>query len=202
MSAGSWTAKGRATRERIVESAAELMFRRGVAGTSLDDIRAATGVSKSQLYHYFADKTELVHAVVTRQARAVLAAQQALFPALDSWDALHAWRDALVKLQRQRHCEGGCPIGSLTSELADVDEPARIALADGFDRWETWIREGLAAMRDRGELRPDADPDTLALATLASLQGGLLLTQARRTTKPLEAALDAAFAHLRAHRPA
>ena len=46
-------------------------------------------------------------------------------------------------------------------------------------------------MHARGRLTPDTDPDTLALALLAALQGGLLLTQIQRDTKPLQAALDA-----------
>ena len=49
-----------------------------------------------------------------------------------------------------------------------------------------------------GQLRPEADLDRLALATLASLEGGLLLSKTTRTTVPIEAALDAAIAHLRA----
>jgi hypothetical protein len=70
------------------------------------------------------------------------------------------------------HCQGGCPIGSLASELSERDPANRHALATGFDRWETGIRAGLKRMRDRGELRADADPAALALATLAALQGG------------------------------
>jgi predicted NBD/HSP70 family sugar kinase len=51
-------------------------------------------------------------------------------------------------------------------------------------------------MQERGELRADADVDALATAVLASAQGGILLTQAYRTTKPLEAALDAVLDHV------
>jgi hypothetical protein len=111
---------------------------------------------------------------------------------LDSIEALRAWRDLLVELQRQRRCEGGCPIGSLGSELSELDPDARTDLAAGFGRWETPIREGLHAMKDRGDLQEGADPDQLALATLAALQGGLLLTQVRRDT----AALDAMITHI------
>ena len=60
----SKTKRGAATRARIIEGAAELMYERGVAGTPLDDIMAATGTSKSQLYHYFADKDDFIHAVI------------------------------------------------------------------------------------------------------------------------------------------
>ena len=81
--------------------------------------------------------------------------------------------------------------GSLGSELAETDPEARAQVCDGFKRWEATIRNGLREMHTRGRLAPDADPDTLALALLAALQGGLLLTQIQRDTKPLEAALDA-----------
>ncbi|WP_245607114.1 TetR/AcrR family transcriptional regulator [Pseudonocardia spinosispora] len=193
------TRKGRATRARIVEAAARLMFENGVTRTSIDDVRQAAGVSSSQLYHYFADKQELVRAVVRHQADEVLAAQQPLLSNLDSFESLRIWRDAIVDLQRNRNCAGGCPIGSLLPEVAEVDAVARDGLADGFSRWEHAISRGIAAMRDRGELRADADPERLGLGVLAALQGGLLLTQARRDTEALSAALDLALDHLRTY---
>jgi AcrR family transcriptional regulator len=190
------TRKGQATRERIVAAAAELMFARGVAGTSTDDVQAAAGVNASQIYHYFGGKRNLVRAVIGYQTQAILDAQQPMLSKLDSMEALRAWRDALVELQNARQCQGGCPIGSLASELAEQDEQARAELAAGFARWEAAIRDGLRAMHERGDLRPEADPDQLALATLAALQGGLLLTQTRRDTRALEAGLDTMLAHI------
>ena len=197
--AGRLTRKGLATRTRIVESAAELMFRHGVAGTSTEDVLAAAQVSNSQLYHYFSDKNALVRAVIEHQADQIIDGQRPLLDELDSLAAFEQWRDMLVGVQRQRHCEGGCPLGSLSSELAEANEPARTALAAGFDRWEAPIRDGLRRMRDRGELQDDTDVDRLALGTLAALQGGLLLTQAKRDAGPLEAALDLAISQIRYH---
>ena len=197
--AGRLTRKGLATRARIVEAAAELMFRHGVAGTSTEDVLAAAQVSNSQLYHYFSDKNALVRAVIEHQADQIIDGQRPLLDELDSLAAFEQWRDMLVGVQRQRHCEGGCPLGSLSSELAEANEPARTALAAGFDRWEAPIRDGLRRMRDRGELQDDTDVDRLALGTLATLQGGLLLTQAKRNAGPLEAALDLAISQIRYH---
>ena len=196
---GRLTRKGLATRARIVEAAAELMFRHGVAGTSTEDVLAAARVSNSQLYHYFSDKNALVRAVIEHQADQIIDGQRPLLDELDSLAAFEQWRDMLVGVQRQRHCEGGCPLGSLSSELAETNEPARTALAAGFDRWEAPIRDGLRRMRDRGELQDDTDVDRLALGTLAALQGGLLLTQAKRDAGPLEAALDLAISQIRYH---
>jgi AcrR family transcriptional regulator len=190
------TRKGQATRDRIVSTAARLMFEQGVAATSTDDVQKAAAVSTSQIYHYFADKRALVRAVIAFQTEAVLGAQQALLAKLDDMGALRAWRDAVVALQRQRQCQGGCPIGSLGAELAETDPDARAEVVAGFARWEQAIADGLRAMHSRGELRGDVDPDRLALATLTALQGGLLLTQLRRDTAPLEAVMDAMLAHI------
>jgi TetR/AcrR family transcriptional repressor of nem operon len=190
------TSKGRATRERIVTAAAELMFENGVGGTSIEDVQLAAGVSASQVYHYFGDKKDLVKAVIAYQSEAIVGPQEPLLANLDSLAALRRWRDAIVQLQRSRQCQGGCPIGSLGSELSEVDEQARVEVAAGFSRWELAIRSGLHGMHDRGELRRDADPEQLALATLAALQGGLLLTQVRRDTAALEAGLDAMLDHI------
>ena len=190
------TARGKVTRDRIVAAAAAEVFRRGVAGTTLDHVKAAAGVSSSQLYHYFADKDDLVLAVVEHQAQAVLDSQEPLLSHLDSLTALRAWRDHLVAHQHGVSCAGGCPLGTLGGELAETDPAAREGIAAGFGRWEAAIRHGLRTMHRRGELAPQADPDRLATATLAALQGGLVLTQTTRTTAPLEAALDEMLDHI------
>ena len=192
------TAKGRATRARIVAVAAALVRERGAAETSLDEVSERAGVSKSQLYHYFQDKADLLRAVVAYQADMVLAGQEPQLRALDGWGAIRAWFDRLVVLQVERQGCGGCPIGSLVPQLAETNEPARAELAVSFDRWEGFLREGLVAMRAREELRADADIEALVTATMASIQGGLVLTQARRDPAQLAHALDAAHAHLRA----
>ena len=70
------TAKGERTRARIVEAAARLIYERGVAGTTLDDVKAAAGVSGSQLHHYFPDKDELVQAVISYQADVIAGNQR------------------------------------------------------------------------------------------------------------------------------
>ena len=77
------TARGAVTRSRIVNAAADLIYARGVDRTSLDDVMAESGVSKSQLYHYFADKDALVLEVITLQTERVLNAQQPHLGAMD-----------------------------------------------------------------------------------------------------------------------
>ena len=191
------TAKGAATRARIVEAAADLVLARGVGGTSLDDIRAGTATSKSQLFHYFpSGKSELVSALAALQAERVLDAQRPFLDELDSWAAWEAWRDAVVAhYGSQPHW--GCPIGALGSEVISNDPALAADVAVHMDRWRAYLESGLTRMRAAGLIRADADPVALALSTFAALHGGLLLTQMMRSVEPLEAALDGALAALR-----
>lgn len=186
------TPRGERTRQRIVAAAARLMFERGVAATTIEAVQEAATVSASQLYHYFADKDDLVRAVIEYQADTIVGNQKAA--SLDTLEGLRAWRDMVVDMERQLQGRGGCPLGSLGSQLAETDPEARADVAASFGRWEAAIEDGLRAMHASGRLVPEADPAALALATLAALQGGLLLTQMRRDTQPLETALDAMLA--------
>ena len=185
------TRKGQQTRQRIVAAAAGLILQQGVAGTTLDDVRAEAGVSSSQIYHYFADKEALVRAVVDYQAQSVVGEiHEPALAAIEGIDGLRAWRDMIVSIQREAGCRGGCPLGSLGSELAELDHLARCDVAAGYARWEAAISACLTGMRDRGQLSAAADPTQLATAVLAALQGGLLLAQVERDVRPLAAALD------------
>jgi TetR/AcrR family transcriptional regulator, transcriptional repressor for nem operon len=189
------TARGAATRERIIAGAAALIYDWGVASTSLDDIMAATRTSKSQLYHYFADKDALVLEVIRCQLGKVIAGQEAELRELRTWEGLQRWRDHMVKLTRATGGAGGCPLGSLASELADRSEPAREVLATCFTEWEAYLVDGFTAIREDGLLSPGADPAELAVTVMTALQGGLLLAQTTRDVRPLELALDMAIAH-------
>jgi TetR/AcrR family transcriptional repressor of nem operon len=186
------TEKGRQTRTRILQAAAALVAEKGTAATSLEDVEAEAGVGRSQLYHYFDGRDDLLRAVVDTTTDAVLGAQTGYLDQLDSLADVDRWFDALVKLQVTRGAIGGCPIGSLVGQLAERDEETRVALASGFERWERPLREALVRMRERGELRADTDVEELADVTMAAIQGGLLLTQVRRDPQQLRRALDGA----------
>jgi len=192
----TFTAKGRATRERIVDAASILILEQGVDAAKLEDIQDAAHVSASQLYHYFEDKSALILAVIDHQTEAVLGAHRPVLERLDSFEALQEWRNLIVESIEQRHCIGGCPLGSLVGGLAESDPLARAALARSFAEWERLLRVGLETMRDHGELRVDIDAESLAVSILASVQGGLLLSQTRRDAAAVATALDMAIAYL------
>jgi TetR/AcrR family transcriptional repressor of nem operon len=191
------TARGAATRARIVDAATELVRAHGAANTTIDAVIEASRVSKSQVYHYFADKDDLVLAVIQRQAECVLGTHEELLRKLSSLAGLRRWRDAVVELTRQANCAGGCPLGSLAAELAETPR-TRAALAESFARWTSYFETAFARMQTRAGRRPSGNLKELSQAMLASLQGGLLLAQTTRSTRPLELALDMAIDHVAA----
>jgi TetR/AcrR family transcriptional regulator, transcriptional repressor for nem operon len=198
------TPRGAATKLRIVETAAKLVYAKGAERMSLDEVMEASRTSKSQLYHYFADKDALVREVIDFQTRRILQANAIHLDRLDSFAALRAWRDWVVAANRAGGRVGGCPIGSLANELATQSEEARDLLVTSFEAWSGIIEAGLARMKEQGQIIPSADTRAISLAVLAAIQGGILLSKAARDSKPLELAFDMALSHIEryAARPA
>ena len=193
------TSRGASTQQRIVDAMVSLIYAKGVESTTLDDVRAAADVSKSQLYHYFADKDALVREVISAAAAHVLAAQGTALTQLDSLASWRRWCDCILVLNRG-HANGGCPIGSLASELSNKSEEARELLVAGFNSWEDLLAEGFAKMQENGELGRSAVPRDLAIGVLCVTQGGLLLAKTSRSEGPLKVALDMAFDHVASHK--
>ncbi|WP_326945034.1 TetR/AcrR family transcriptional regulator [Amycolatopsis sp. NBC_01307] len=195
--AAATTARGQRTRDAIVDAAAELMYVHGVAGTSVDKVLAASGAGKSQMYHYFKNKDQLVEAVIDRYLTEILGNQPAIFT-LASWADFDTWTEQLLDVQRRAAAPIPCPLGNLAGELGD-DPKVRPLLDQAYRTWESHLTRGLERLRDQGELAAGADPARLAQAAMACVQGGLLLAHIRGDLTALEDALHIAVAHLRAH---
>ncbi|NIH97419.1 TetR/AcrR family transcriptional regulator [Mycolicibacterium fluoranthenivorans] len=189
------TERGRRSRAAIVDAAATAMYEKGVAATSLDDVLASAGCGKSQLYHYFTDKADLVRAVIGRQLELILDAQPEIHR-VDSWAGLQRWVDQIVETHRAPGGPFACPLGSMAAELKGDDAYAD-SLAGAFDRWESLLAAGLRRMSDRGQLRPDADVESLSRSILATLQGAVMLARVHGDTRILGEAMKNALAAIR-----
>jgi len=190
------TGRGRASRERIVERAADLFAERGIAGTSVDEVLAAAKAGKGQFYHYFRNRDELAAAAVGYRCAQVV---DGLTDALGDVSSLAGLEQALAGFIAGFEQAGlpGCPIGTLAAEVAGRNEAARLQAAAGFDAWERLLADALERMRQRGELRADAAPAVLATGLLASIEGGMVLSQARKDVASLRIAVDAGLAQVR-----
>ncbi|SEO81889.1 transcriptional regulator, TetR family [Actinacidiphila rubida] len=193
---GELTAKGKATRARIVEGAAAVLRERGVGAATLEDVMARTSSSKSQLFHYFpGGKDDLLLAVAQFEADQVLEDQQPYLGRLDSWEAWRLWRDTVVRRYEEQGDE--CPLGSLFLQVGRATPGARAIVVELLHRWQESLAEGIRAQRDAGRLPADVDVDTRAAALLAGIQGGVSILLSTGQSTHLRAALDQGISDLR-----
>lgn len=194
---GTLTERGRQTRQRIIEATGQQILSGGIGGTTLDGVRAATLTSKSQLFHYFpGGKSELVREVAVWEGEQLLAAQLPWLDDLSTWESWHAWRDALVDYYLGLG-RWACPIGSLAWEAAATDPGLAAFVAQSMGEWRARLAAGIRRMHEAGHVDASVDPERLAAAILAAVQGGLMLSQPERSSWPLEAALDSLLDVLR-----
>lgn len=189
------TSKGQATRMRILEHAAELIYANGVHATNNEHLRRTAGISGSQLNHYFPTKESLVLAVIAWQADRVLETHRsAQFGNFDTLDAFRRWATFYVGYERA--LREGCTLGSLASEIIKTDLDVHNELAEAFNQWRSVFRDGIQRMQQNGTLSAASDPVQLANLILAAFQGGMLLTQIAQDITPLKDAVEAAIDHL------
>lgn len=189
------TAKGERTRTRILDATAALVVAKGVTNTALDDVLAATGTSKSQLFHYFPDgKAELLATVEAREAARILEGQRPAIDHLDTWEAWDGWAAQVKALYRTKRA--GCPVAALSGRTGRDPEAASPA-KELYCGWLGALRAGVEAMQAARLIDPSADAEHLAMATLATVQGGAGMMQTSGSLVPLDVAVDAAITHLR-----
>ena len=193
------TAKGRATRDRILQVAAELILREGLSTLNMDALRKAASISGSQLAHYFADKQALIRAVVVRQIHVVLDFhRQPKLRDLDSFDDFERWIELNMRYLRRIGTSGGTPTyHALTAQLAKSDAATRATLAAGYWQWIELLEAAIQRMKDHGVLVAEADPRRLALAIVCAHQGGGTLAFTYRAEWPHADAIRFAVNYLR-----
>ena len=184
---------GRATREIIVEAATRLMCVRGYKGTSLDDVLRESGVGKGNFYYHFKSKEELGYAILDEVIVAFL--ERTLAPCFADAESprlaqIRCFLTRLVEAQRERNCVGGCPLGTLASELSDVHEGFRARLASVFAAWSERLTRALSEARERGEVSEACRPTATARFLVASLEGAILLTKVKKDIAVMEQCVE------------
>jgi AcrR family transcriptional regulator len=189
------TVKGVATRQRIIEGAAQVIRDVGPEMATLDEIRFATRTSKSQLFHYFPDgRRQLLLAVAHYESDRVLADQQPHLSSLGTWQAWQRWRTAVIR--RYRKQGRTCPLATLMSELGRHDPASQAVIGSLLLRWRTDLASGIRALQAHGQALA-VDADTHAGALMAAVQGGVAILLATGSSAELEAAIDQMLEPLR-----
>jgi TetR/AcrR family transcriptional repressor of nem operon len=182
-----------------------LMAVQGYHRTTLDDVLRESGAGKGNFYHYFRSKEELGYAILDRllerfEARTLIPIFQG--EGQPPLTQVESFLEQILATQRARNCVGGCPLGNLALELADVHEGFRARLASVFDGWRACLAGALRRARADGTLDETVDPDALARFLVAGLEGAILLTKVQKDIRVLETCAAELRRHLELYRRA
>ncbi len=192
------TAKGRATRDRIVAAAAQLIVTEGLSASNMENVRRAASVSGSQLAHYFADKSALIRAVIRRQIGVVLDFhRQPKLRGLATFDDFERWIDLNMRYLRRIGYFGTPTYHALAAQLAKSDDATRQTLATGYWQWIDLLQRAIQQMKDDGVVVASADPRRLAMIIVGAHQGGGTLAFTYRAEWPHADAVRFAVNYLR-----
>jgi TetR/AcrR family transcriptional regulator, transcriptional repressor for nem operon len=177
------------TKDRLVFSALQLFSEKGYGSTSIADILKAAEANSGSLYYFFPTKQDVLLEVLRRYRDGIH--PMLLAPAWEGVDDPIERVFALLARYRQAlemtDCVYGCPIGSLALELHEPDPPVRELLSVNFDGWVQAIEDCYVAAGDR--LPADLDRNALAVFTLTTMEGGVMLARTRRDLGPFDAAV-------------
>ncbi len=183
------------TKDRIIDSSAELFRRQGYTGTGVKQIVEAANAPFGSVYHFFPGGKEQLAAETIRssgqlylQLFTTIAAQ-----APDVIAAVGEFFSGAAETLRETDYADACPIATVALEVASTSEPLREATAEVFDTWITGATEYFAAAGI-----PRETSSELAFTMLCLLEGAFIFCRAMRTTEPLQVAGASAVAAVQA----
>lgn len=165
-------------------STAELFRRQGYRGTSLKQVTAAAGAPIGSLYHFFPGGKDDLAEVVIRSSGGVYGE---LFEMIydcsaDAGEAITNFFDGAASMLESTDYADACPIATIALEVAGSNDRLRQATADVFAGWVGTVSDRL----ERGGVPRDQSED-LALALVAAIEGGFMLSRAARSPEPMRA---------------
>lgn len=162
------------TRDSIVDTADRLFYAHGFGHTSFSDIADAVGISRGNFYHHFKSKDEILDAVIAERTRRTHEMTAAWEAQCDSPAERILCYIRIVETNRRMIMRHGCPVGTLTSELAKLGHPSQPEARAIFGVFRDWLSRQFALLG-----RKD-DADALAMHVLAFSQGIAVMDNAFR----------------------
>ena len=179
-----------ATREKIIQRAAELFNQQGYAGSSMSDIVRATGLQKGGIYNHFKSKDELAIAAFDYAAGCFIdRIQKSVARQRSAIARLHKLVENYREVMRDPPLPGGCPLLNTAIESDDTHPVLRDRTRAKMAKWLEFVRKIVARGIAKGEIRPEAEPEQVATAIVAGIEGGVMLSKLYADRSYLERAL-------------
>lgn len=185
------------TKTRMIQTAFDLFHQQGVQATSVDQILEKSQTGKSQFYHYFKSKADLVHAVVESFGEMLKSRKLPLKYDIASWEDLEEWFGVFVNHQRNSGCSRGCPMATIAYELTGDDELIRQDINMVCELSRRPLLKFFVTEQARGNLKDEADPEALTDFCYSIMQGGLILSKIQKDAGGFERSVSHALVYLR-----
>lgn len=171
------------SREKILRRASDLIHEKGFRSTSIQDILAASNVTKSNFYYHFQSKEQLAFEILAERMRQFYAF--AIGPTLDNPDLeprarIEAFIDRIRAIGDSPVGDRGCPFGNLAQEVSTLNEPLRESLSRFFEACTEALERAFEEGRRAGLFREGLPSRELAEFALAQVQGAFLLRKTHR----------------------
>jgi TetR/AcrR family transcriptional repressor of nem operon len=178
------SAKGVATKNRIVETAQLLFHLQGFSNTSMDDIIKKSEVKKGNLYFYFRSKDELGYAVLDRCTEDFMQRYLGLASKPGrSLEKIYGMLNQMEQGLREKNCRGGCLFGNFAIEMSDIHEGFRKRVEKVFDVWTVQFQEVLDGAKQKGEINRSINTRALAQLLVAAIEGATMLAKTKKDPK-------------------
>jgi len=184
-------ARGDLTRKRIVDCATNLIYEKGYAGTTVDDVIGRAGVTKGSFYHHFSSKEELGHAVIDnasfyifQRIKDSLRDQQ-----LAPLQRIATMLDEIRRIVEAADCSHGCILGNLALEMSQGHDKFRLRIAEAFRSWSSGIARQLDEMKAAGLLPRDFDSTAYADFAVAAIEGGIMMSKVTRDPSAMRSSI-------------
>lgn len=192
--------KGEATRDKILETAAGLIHRKGFGATSINDVLEATGLKKGSLYFHFPGKDALGLAILEKARTGFLEFLDASLTGTTPGECLDNFFAIVVETHKGTGFVGGCIFGNVALEMGDTESQFAPFIEKVFEEWIERVEKVIATAQVFGEVRSDLPADLLTHHIIAAIEGGIMLSRLKKNEKPLRDALDAMKAMIRVKR--
>jgi TetR/AcrR family transcriptional repressor of nem operon len=171
------------SKQRILDTAADLIHTRGFHHTSIQDILQAASVTKSNFYYHFDSKEQLAFEVLgerMRQFYAIAIGPSLENPDLDPAQRIEVFLDNMLAIGCSEFGELGCPFGNLAQEISSIHEPLRESLSLFFEACAETMERCFEEGKQAGIFRQELPSRQIAEFVLAQIQGSFLLRKTHR----------------------
>lgn len=185
--------RSEATRSGVIEKTIALINTAGYTATSMDDIIQATGVKKGNLYFHFSSKEELVLRVLEKAKGDYFSYLMKSLTFDSPIKNIESLLEAVFRFHRSRKFTGGCIFGNIILELSESNPRISSMAGSALQEWIDLMTALLSQAISDGEINLPLPPETIAEHIVASMEGGIMLSRAKKSSRPLRDCMDTIY---------